>query len=103
MNIRKSRWKIALGAVLLLLLVYGVLNLSHSHVTGTIVEKNGVLLLSVDENTDNHPGNNLISVGGSRQSLSDFEIGDQVIVEYDGTIKETYPAQIEAISIRKAH
>lgn len=94
----KSYWKIILAAVLLVLAIYAVLKFSHSYITGTVIDDNGVLMLYVDEADNETLIGEKLSIG----SLDDFQAGDQVIVEYDGMVKESSPPQINAISIRKA-
>lgn len=98
MKIIKSHWKIILVAVLLILAIYAVIKFSHSYLTGTVIDDNGVLVLYVDE-ADNET---LVGEKLSIKSLDDFQVGEQVIVEYDGGVMESSPPQIKALSIRKA-
>lgn len=98
MKVIKSYWKIILAAVLLVIAVYAVSKFSHSYVTGTVIDDNGALMLFVDEADNDMLIGDKLSVG----PLDDFQVGDQVIVEYDGKVMESSPPQIDAISIQKA-
>lgn len=76
-----------------------------------IVEEvyDGTILVAVNEDEDEYKSSDLISVSLDvelKDGLSEYEVGDEVRVYYDGTIAESYPAQIMkvyAITIVNEH
>lgn len=71
------------------------------HFTGTVTEVNdNTILVSVNESEDVHGISDLISVSLNvklKDSMTDFAVGDRVIVYYNGKIAESYPAQVNTV------
>lgn len=68
---------------------------------GTVreVRDNSIVVL-IDENEDEFKSSDKIVVSLDvklKDSMTDFDIGDKVAVYYDGTILETYPAQVKEV------
>lgn len=60
----------------------------------------GAILVSVNEEEDEIKSSDKISVSLDvklKDGITNFEVGDKVRVFYDGTILETYPAQINKV------
>lgn len=58
------------------------------------------ILVAVNEGEDALKSSDLISVSLDVQlkdSMTDFSVGDEVRVYYDGTIAESYPAQVHTV------
>lgn len=58
------------------------------------------ILVSVDKNEDEINSSDKISVSLDvklKDSMTNFQVGDKVHIFYDGTILETYPAQINTV------
>ena len=67
---------------------------------GTVIEVGkAYILVEPEEESIERKGNDKISIGTAEWNI-DFKIGDKVKVTYDGTIMESYPAQIGAIDIQ---
>jgi len=68
---------------------------------GDVVKVNeGSILVEVDEEEDERRSADLISVSLDvelKDSMTHFEVGDAVKVYYDGSIAESYPAQIHTV------
>ncbi len=87
--------KIIICIVLLVLLV-GCQSEETFFFKATIQEVyDGSYIVVVDEGEDVRSSSDLISI--DTEEL--FKVGDRVIVEFDGVIMESYPAQINLISI----
>ena len=68
---------------------------------GTIEEINGdSVLVTIDAGEILSSGDK-VKVDLSSASDEIFEIGDKVQVEYDGMIQESYPLQVNTLSIQK--
>ena len=68
---------------------------------GTIEEINGdSVLVAIDAGEILSSGDK-VKVDLSSASDEIFEIGDKVQVEYDGMIQESYPLQVNTLSIQK--
>lgn len=68
---------------------------------GTIEEINGdSVLVAIDAGEILRSGDK-VKVDLSSASDETFEIGDKIRVEYDGTIRESYPLQVNTLSIQK--
>lgn len=68
---------------------------------GTIEEINGdSVLVAIDAGEILRSGDK-VTVDLSSASDEIFEIGDKVQVEYDGMIQESYPLQVNTLSIQK--
>lgn len=74
---------------------------SKPNFAGTVTEVNEKsILVSVNEDEDEIKSSDLISVSLNvelKDTLTDFKAGDEVRVYYDGTIAESYPAQIHKV------
>lgn len=58
------------------------------------------IIVSVNEDENEIKSSDLMSVSLNvelKDSMTDFEIGDEVRVYYDGVIAESYPAQISRV------
>ena len=70
---------------------------------GTIVEAgDNYIIVEPDKGTDERKSSDRISMGIDRPTsgVNDFYVvGNRVRITYDGTINESYPAQIEALKI----
>ena len=67
-----------------------------------IVEEvsDGAIIVRVNEDEDENKSSDLISVSLDvelKDSMTDFEIGDEVRIYYDGNILESYPAQVNKV------
>lgn len=68
---------------------------------GTIEEINGIsALVAIDDGEILRSGDK-VTVDLSSVADEIFEIGDKVQVEYDGMIQESYPLQVNTLSIQK--
>ena len=68
---------------------------------GTIEEINGdSVLVAIDTGEILRSGDK-VTVDLSSAPDEIFEIGDKIRVEYDGTIRESYPLQVDTLSIQK--
>jgi hypothetical protein len=71
---------------------------NEPHFAGVVVEVfDGSILVSVNEGEDIRSSSDLIFISLDvylADSMTDFMSGDEVVVYFDGTIMETYPAQI---------
>ena len=71
------------------------------HFTGTVTEVNdNIILVSVNEGEDVRRSSDIISVSLNvklKDSMTDFAVGDRVIVYYSGEIAESYPAQVNTV------
>lgn len=69
--------------------------------TGIVDEVNkGSILVSVNEDEDEIKSSDLISVlldVELKDSITDLKVGDEVRVYYDGSIAESYPAQVDKV------
>lgn len=60
----------------------------------------GGILVSVDDEEDEIKSSDKISVSFDtklKDEMSNFQVGDKVKIFYDGTILESYPAQIHTV------
>lgn len=60
----------------------------------------GTILVKVNEDEEEFKSSDLISVSLDVQlkdSMTDFKIGDEVRIYYDGNIAESYPAQVNKV------
>lgn len=58
------------------------------------------IIVSVNEDTDEFKISDKISVSLDvklKDSMTSFDVGDRVKIYYDGTIAESYPAQINTV------
>lgn len=65
----------------------------------TQVNKN-TIIVAVDEDEDEYKSSDVMSVSLDVQlndNITQFEVGDMVQVFYDGSIAESYPAQINTV------
>jgi len=71
------------------------------HFRGTVTEVyDNAILVTVDEGEDERRSSDLMSVSLNvklKDSMTHFNIGDKVIVYYNGEIAESYPAQINTV------
>ncbi len=71
------------------------------HFSGTVTEVyDNAILVSVDEGEDARRSSDLISVSLDvklKDSMTDFTVGDRVIVYYNGEIAESYLAQVNTV------
>lgn len=71
------------------------------HFGGTVTEVyDNAILVSVNEGEDARKSSDLISVSTNvklKDSMTDFTVGDRVIVYYNGEIAESYPAQVNTV------
>ena len=71
------------------------------HFAGTVTEVyDNTILVSVNEGEDASRSSDLISVSLNvklKDSMTDFTVGDKVIVYYNGKIAESYPAQVNTV------
>ena len=68
---------------------------------GTIEEINGIsALVAIDDGEILRSGDK-VTVDLSSAPDEIFEIGDKIRVEYDGMIQESYPLQVNTLSIQK--
>lgn len=68
---------------------------------GTIEEINGQsALISIEDGQILSSGDK-VTVDLAVASEDSFEIGDQVRVGYDGSVRETYPLQIDTLALEK--
>lgn len=68
---------------------------------GTIEEINGISALVAIDDGEILSSGDKVTVDLSSASDEIFEIGDKIRVEYDGTIRESYPLQVDTLSIQK--
>ena len=68
---------------------------------GTIEEINGISALVAIDAGEILSSGDKVTVDLSSASDETFETGDKVRVEYDGTIRESYPLQVDTLSIQK--
>ena len=62
--------------------------------------KENSILVEVDEDEEEYRSSDLISVSLDvelKDSMTHFEVGDTVQIYYDGSIAESYPAQIHTV------
>ena len=68
---------------------------------GTVLEVlDGAILVSVNEDEDEIKSSDKMSVSLNtkvKDSMTSFKVGDKVTVFYDGSILESYPAQIPTV------
>lgn len=68
---------------------------------GTIEEINGPsALVAIDDGSFLSLGD-LVTIDSSISPENTFEIGDQVRVGYDGSVQESYPLQIDTLTVKK--
>lgn len=71
------------------------------HFTGTVTEAyDNAILVSVNEGEDARRSSDLISVSLNvelKDSMTEFAVGDRVIVYYNGEISESYPAKVNTV------
>ena len=68
---------------------------------GTIEEINGDSALVATDDGEILRSGDKVTVDLSSAPDEIFEIGDNIRVEYDGTIRESYPLQVNTLSIQK--
>jgi hypothetical protein len=69
--------------------------------TGTIIEKNDqTVIVEPDNGEEIRSSGDKVSVVLPDNSLN-LQVGDSVVVGYDGDVMESYPLQINLISIEK--
>ena len=104
---RNKKWIAAIGGALVLLcllLAYLFRPMTMNDIydkpnfTGEVIEvMEKSILVAVDEGEDERKSSDKISVSLDVQlkdSMTSFHVGDKVSVFYDGSIAESYPAQI---------
>lgn len=71
------------------------------HFAGSVTEVyDNAILVSVNEGEEEGKSSDLISVSLNvklKESMTDFAVGDRVIVYYNGEIAESYPAQVNTV------
>lgn len=90
------------GSILDLIIPMSMHNIAKEpHFAGTVTEVNdNTILVIVDEGEEVHRNSDLISVSLNvklKDSITHFNVGDRVIVYYNGEIAESYPAQINTV------
>jgi beta-lactamase regulating signal transducer with metallopeptidase domain len=90
------------GSILDLIVPMSMNNVDKEpHFAGTVTEVyDNTILVSVNEGEDARKSSNLISVSLNvklKDSMTDFAVGDKVIVYYNGEIAESYPAQVNTV------
>lgn len=90
------------GSILDLIVPMSMNNVDKEpHFGGTVTEVyDNTILVSVNEGEDVRKSSDLISVSLNvklKDSMTDFAVGDRVIVYYNGVIAESYPAQVNMV------
>jgi beta-lactamase regulating signal transducer with metallopeptidase domain len=90
------------GSILDLIIPMSMHNIAKEpHFAGTVTEVNdNTILVIVDEGEEVRRNSDLISVSLNvklKDSITHFNVGDRVIVYYNGEIAESYPAQINTV------
>ncbi len=76
----------------------GVIKTENSTFTGTIKEINGNGAIVVAKIFEGNPEGDVF-VDLSVNNKETFKVGDKIKVEFDGTVLESYPAQINTLSV----
>lgn len=87
-------------SLLFVLALFGCDNRSLNHIinsepciTGIVKEANENIIL-----IENDSGEYYVSLNAeNKDSMTNFNIGDEVVVYYDGMVAETYPMQINTV------
>ena len=96
--------------ILIILLFFVVvflllLDLTCYSLRGTVIKSDKILVLSVDPSEEDflnkHPVCETIHVQKPEIDRNIYEVGDRVIVKYDGKILDSSPSYIVAKSIKK--
>ncbi|MDR7810234.1 M56 family metallopeptidase [Lacrimispora sp.] len=90
------------GSILDLIIPMSMHNIAKEpHFAGTVTEVNdNTILVIVDEGEEVRRNSDLISVSLNvklKDSITHYNVGDRVIVYYNGEIAESYPAQINTV------
>lgn len=71
------------------------------HFAGTVTEVyDQAIMVTVDEDEEAYKSSDRIKVSLDvrlKDSMTDFLVGDNIVVYYDGTIAESYPAQVNTV------
>lgn len=90
------------GSILDLIIPMSMHNIAKEpHFAGTVTEVyDNIILVIVDEGEEVRRSSDLMSVSLNvklKDSITHFNVGDRVIVYYNGEIAESYPAQINTV------
>lgn len=90
------------GSILDLIIPMSMHNIANKpHFAGTVTEVyDNTILVIVDEGEEVRRSSDLMSVSLNvklKDSITQFNVGDRVIVYYNGEIAESYPAQINTV------